>query len=69
MGEGVHLTDKDIWITFDNQITDYTLGMDLLNEIAFMYNPKCDQLMHFNTYEELQNTFIVSGYKVKGTVM
>lgn len=60
LGDSVHLLNQDIWITFDNRITDYTLGMDLLKEIAFLFHPESGQLMIFNTYDEL-SAYVYSG--------
>lgn len=37
---------QDIWITFDERITDIILGMDILRQVVFVMNP-CDQRIYF----------------------
>lgn len=53
LGEYVNLKDKDIWITFDNRITDYTLGMDILKDVSFVFTQKSSSLLLFQDYDEL----------------
>ena len=35
----INLGKQDIWITFDNRVTDTVLGMDILQQVIFTVNP------------------------------
>lgn len=53
LGDNVNLKDKDIWITFDSRITDYTLGMDILKDVSFLFTQKSNSLILFQDYNEM----------------
>lgn len=42
----IDLGRQDIWITFDERVTDIVLGMDILKKIVFIMNPY-DQRIYF----------------------
>lgn len=42
----INLGEQDIWITFDEKITDIILGMDILRQIIMITNPY-DQRIYF----------------------
>lgn len=35
----IDLEEQDIWITFDQRVTDTVLGMDILQKVIFIANP------------------------------
>lgn len=35
----IDLGKQDIWITFDERVTDTVLGMDILQQVIFTANP------------------------------
>ena len=42
----IDMGEQDIWITFDEKITDIILGMDILRQIIMIKNPY-DQCIYF----------------------
>ena len=42
----IDMGEQDIWITFDERITDIILGMDILKQIIMITNPY-DQKIYF----------------------
>lgn len=35
----IDMEEQDIWITFDERVTDTVLGMDILQQVIFIANP------------------------------
>lgn len=48
----IHLTGADIWITFDDRVTDSVVGMDILSRVPYYYSPS-DEKVHFFKNEEI----------------
>lgn len=43
----INLGRQDLWITFDDRVTDTVLGMDILQQIIFASNPYKKKLYFF----------------------
>ena len=56
----IDMGEQDIWITFDNRVTDTVLGMDILQQIIFTANPYdkriyfCKDIADYNENFELK---------------
>lgn len=53
LGEDISLRERDIWITFDNRLTDYVLGMDILENVSYLFNQLTGEMIFFQSYQEL----------------
>ncbi len=42
----IDMGEQDIWITFDDRVTDAVLGMDILKQVMMITNPY-DQRIYF----------------------
>lgn len=42
----INMGEQDIWVTFDEKITDIILGMDILKQVIMITNPY-DQKIYF----------------------
>ena len=49
---------KDIWITFDERISDSVLGLDLIKNVIYLSRPLENRVLLFNSEEECKNFFI-----------
>lgn len=48
---------QDIWITFDERITDIILGMDILKQIIMITNPYIQQVYFCKDKDDYNNNF------------
>lgn len=52
--------NQDIWITFDERITDIILGMDILKQVIMITNP-CEEKVYFcKDWKDFDDNFELS---------
>lgn len=51
---------RDIWITFDERITDIILGMDILKRVIMITNPYDEKIYFCRDGEDYQEHFILT---------
>lgn len=53
----IDLGMQDIWITFDERVTDIVLGMDILKQVIMITNPYDQQIYFCKDYEDYEQNF------------
>lgn len=53
----IDMRTQDIWITFDERITDIILGMDILKQIIFITNPYNQTVCFCKDADDYNNNF------------
>lgn len=49
----IDMKEQDIWVTFDNRVSDAVLGMDILSQVTFLNIEKSGKLIFFHSVDEL----------------
>lgn len=56
----INMGEQDIWITFDERITDFILGMDILKQVIMITNP-CEEKVYFcKDWKDFDDNFELS---------
>lgn len=53
----IDMGEQDIWITFDNRVTDTVLGMDILQQVIFTANPYNKRLYFCKDIDDYNDNF------------
>lgn len=53
----INMGEQDIWITFDERVTDTVLGMDILQQIIYTANPYNKKLYFCKDIDDYCNNF------------
>jgi len=53
----IDLGEQDIWITFDEKITDIILGMDILKQIVMITNPYNQRIYFCKDADDYEKNF------------
>lgn len=53
----IDMGEQDIWITFDERITDIILGMDILKQIIMITNPYDQKIYFCRDQEDYKDNF------------
>lgn len=53
----IDLGRQDIWITFDERVTDTVLGMDILQQVIFTANPYNKKLYFCKDHDDYNSNF------------
>ena len=53
----VDMGEQDIWLTFDERVTDTVLGMDILQQIIFAANPYNKRIYFCKDIDDYNNNF------------
>lgn len=53
----IDMGEQDIWITFDERVTDTVLGMDILQQIIFTANPYNKKIYFCKDSDDYNNNF------------
>lgn len=51
----IDLGSQDIWITFDDRVSDSVVGVDILSKVTFLHIKDSSKLLFFSSVEELYN--------------
>jgi len=49
--------EEDIWITFDERVTDTIVGMDISQQVIFVANPYNKRVYFCNGVNDYNNNF------------
>lgn len=49
--------EQDIWVTFDDRVTDTVLGMDVLQQVIFIANPYNKKIYFCKDREDYYSNF------------
>lgn|GEM_PF-6219254 len=49
----INLKEQDIWVTFDDRVSDAVLGMDILSQVTFLGIENTGKLIFFNGPDEM----------------
>jgi len=53
----INIGKQDIWITFDERVTDVVLGMDILKQIVLIINPYNQKVYFCKDADDYENGF------------
>ncbi|MCM1182629.1 MAG: retropepsin-like domain-containing protein [Roseburia sp.] len=53
----IDMGEQDIWITFDERVTDTVLGMDILRQIIFIANPYNERIYFCKDADDYNDNF------------
>lgn len=53
----IDMGEQDIWITFDERVTDIILGMDILKKIVMIINPYDQKIYFCKDIDDYNNNF------------
>lgn len=53
----IDMGEQDIWITFDDRVTDTVLGMDILQQVIFIANPYTKKIYFCKDIDDYNNNF------------
>ncbi len=53
----IDMKEQEIWITFDQRVTDVVLGMDILKQVIMIMNPYNQMIYFCKDYEDFQRCF------------
>ena len=53
----IDMSEQDIWITFDERVTDIILGMDILKQVIMITNPYNQKIYFCRDFEDYEQNF------------
>ena len=53
----IDMGEQDIWVTFDDRVTDTVLGMDVLQQVIFIANPYNKKIYFCKDREDYYSNF------------
>ena len=53
----IDMGKQDIWITFDERVTDVVLGMDILKQIMLIINPYTQKIYFCKDADDYERNF------------
>lgn len=53
----IDMGEQDIWVTFDERVTDTVLGMDILQQVIFTANPYDKRIYFYKDREDYHANF------------
>lgn len=55
----IDMGEQDIWITFDERVTDTVLGMDILQQVIFTANPYNKRIYFCKDADDYNENFVL----------
>lgn len=56
----IDMGEQDIWVTFDDRVTDTVLGMDILQQVVFTANPYNKKIYFCKDIDDYNDNFELS---------